>query len=126
MRRNVVRAGIRMDTKFKDQLHISWSALSCGFLGCFALVVALSGLSDRPVFSRQKSDGESFNVSFVNAAKQAGLTHKTVYGDEHKNKYLLETTGCGVALFDYDNDGWLDIFFVNGTRLNLDPKIFPK
>ena len=50
------------------------------------------------------------------SAKQAGLTHKTVYGDEHKNKYLLETTGCGVALFDYDNDGWLDVFFVNGTR----------
>ena len=30
------------------------------------------------------------------------------------NKYLLETTGTGVALFDYDSDGWLDIFFVNG------------
>jgi hypothetical protein len=106
--------------------HNSWSALGCGLLGCFALVVALSGLTGRPVFSRQKSDRESFHVSFVNVAKQAGLTHKTVYGDEHKNKYLLETTGCGVALFDYDNDGWLDLFFVNGTRLNLDPKIFPK
>ena len=63
-----------------------------------------------------------FSVSFVNVAKQAGLTHKTVYGDEHKNKYLLETTGCGVAWFDFDNDGWLDIFFVNGTRLNGFPK----
>lgn len=68
----------------------------------------------------------SFNVTFVNVAKQAGLTHKTIYGDEHKNKYLLETTGCGVAWFDYDNDGWLDLYFVNGTRLNLDPKLFPK
>jgi hypothetical protein len=115
-----------MDTRFKDKLHISVSALGCGFLGCFALIVTLTALTGRSVFSRQKSDGESFNVSFVNAAKQAGLTHKTVYGDEHKNKYLLETTGCGVALFDYDNDGWLDLFFVNGTRLNLDPKIFPK
>lgn len=56
-------------------------------------------------------------ITFVNVAKQAGLTHKTIYGDEHKNKYLLETTGCGVAWFDYDNDGWLDLFFVNGTRL---------
>ena len=42
-----------------------------------------------------------FNVSFVNVAKQAGLTHKTIYGDEHKNKYLLETTGCGVAWFEF-------------------------
>lgn len=62
------------------------------------------------------------NVTFVNIAKQAGLAHKTIYGDERKNKYLLETTGCGVAWFDYDNDGWLDLFFVNGTRLNGQPK----
>ncbi len=63
-----------------------------------------------------------FNISFVNVAKKAGLTHKTIYGGEQKNKYLLETTGCGVAWIDYDNDGWLDLFFVNGTRLNGFPK----
>jgi len=40
-----------------------------------------------------------------------------IFGGEHKNKYLLETTGCGVAFYDYDNDGWLDIFLVNGTHL---------
>lgn len=70
----------------------------------------------------QTIPANEFSVSFVNVAKQAGLTHKTVYGDEHKNKYLLETTGCGVAWFDFDNDGWLDLFFVNGTRLNGFPK----
>src|SRR5206468_3454604 len=41
---------------------------------------------------------------------------------EHKNKYLLETTGCGVAFYDYDNDGWLDIFLVNGWRLEGFPQ----
>ena len=56
-------------------------------------------------------------VSFVNVAKESGLKAATVFGGEHKNKYLLETTGCGVAFYDYDNDGWLDIFLVNGTRL---------
>src|SRR5689334_24080231 len=56
-------------------------------------------------------------ISFVDVAKEAGLNAKTIFGGEHKNKYLLETTGCGVAFYDYDNDGWLDIFLVNGTRL---------
>jgi hypothetical protein len=56
-------------------------------------------------------------VNFVDVAKQAGLNARTIFGGEHKNKYLLETTGCGVAFYDYDNDGWLDIFLVNGWRL---------
>ena len=61
-------------------------------------------------------------VQFVNVAREAGLNAKTIFGGEHKNKYLLETTGCGIAFYDYDNDGWLDIFVVNGTRLEGFPK----
>jgi enediyne biosynthesis protein E4 len=58
-------------------------------------------------------------VSFINVAQPAGIAKvKTIYGDERKNRYLLETTGCGAAFIDYDNDGWLDIFLVNGTRLD--------
>ncbi|MFN7827001.1 MAG: CRTAC1 family protein [Acidobacteriota bacterium] len=56
-------------------------------------------------------------IKVVNVAGEAGLTHRTIYGGEQRNRYLLETTGCGVAWIDYDNDGWLDLFFVNGTRL---------
>jgi enediyne biosynthesis protein E4 len=56
-------------------------------------------------------------VSFLNVARESGLNVKTIFGGEQKNKYLLETTGCGVAFYDYDNDGWLDIFLVNGSRL---------
>ncbi|HTE90408.1 MAG TPA: CRTAC1 family protein [Terriglobales bacterium] len=56
-------------------------------------------------------------VSFINVAQESGVSAKTIFGGEHKNKYLLETTGCGVAFYDYDNDGWLDIFLVNGSRL---------
>jgi hypothetical protein len=62
-------------------------------------------------------EGSPPGVNFINIAKESGLNVKFIYGGEHKNKYLLETTGCGVAFYDYDNDGWLDIFFVNGTRL---------
>ena len=61
--------------------------------------------------------GSALGVSFVDAGRASGLNVKTIYGGEHKNKYLLETTGCGIAFYDYDNDGWLDIFVVNGTRL---------
>jgi len=61
-------------------------------------------------------------VSFINVARKSGLNAKTIFGGEHKNKYLLETTGCGVAFYDYDNDDWLDIFLVNGWRLEGFPK----
>jgi enediyne biosynthesis protein E4 len=74
------------------------------------VVVSAQALADAPV------NGD-LGVTFVNIARQAGLTTPTVYGDEHKNKYLLETTGCGAAFLDYDNDGWQDILLVNGTRL---------
>jgi hypothetical protein len=60
--------------------------------------------------------GTPLGVQFTDVAKQAGLNVKTVFGGEHRNKYLLETTGCGAAFFDYDQDDWVDIFLVNGWR----------
>ena len=66
--------------------------------------------------------GTPLGVQFVDVAKEAGLNVETIFGGEHKNKYLLETTGCGVAFFDYDQDDWLDIFLVNGWRLEGFPK----
>ncbi len=60
--------------------------------------------------------------SFTDVAAGAGLTAVTVYGGRGTNKYLLETTGTGVALMDYDADGWLDIFLVNGTTLEGTPR----
>src|SRR6266536_280701 len=55
--------------------------------------------------------------SFQDVGVSAGLTARNYFGGEESKKYILETTGCGVAFFDYDNDGWLDIFLVNGSRL---------
>ncbi len=62
-------------------------------------------------------EGTPLGLSFVDVVKEAGLAVKTIYGGEGKNKYLLETTGCGLAFYDYDQDGWLDVFLVNGWRL---------
>ena len=66
--------------------------------------------------------GTPLGVQFEDVALKAGLTSKTIYGGEHRNKYLLETTGCGCAFFDYDQDDWVDIFLVNGWRLEGFPK----
>jgi hypothetical protein len=66
--------------------------------------------------------GTPLGVQFEDVALKAGLTSKTIFGGEHRNKYLLETTGCGCAFFDYDQDDWLDIFLVNGWRLEGFPK----
>ena len=67
--------------------------------------------------SAESKPSADLGICFVDVAHDAGLNVKTIFGGEHKNKYLLETTGCGVAFYDYDNDGWLDIFLVNGWRL---------
>jgi hypothetical protein len=66
--------------------------------------------------------GTPLGVLFTDVAKEAGLHVKTIFGGEHRNKYLLETTGCGAAFFDYDQDDWVDIFLVNGWRFEGFPK----
>jgi enediyne biosynthesis protein E4 len=55
---------------------------------------------------------------FTDIAKKAGLTDTVVFGGVDTKEYILETTGTGVAIFDYDNDGWPDIFIVNGTSFD--------
>jgi hypothetical protein len=54
---------------------------------------------------------------FTEVAQKAGLTAPIVFGGKDTKKYIIETTGTGAAIFDYDNDGWPDIFLVNGTTL---------
>jgi hypothetical protein len=70
-----------------------------------------------PAGPKSPIEGTPLGVQFVDVVKDSGLAVETIYGGVHHNKFLLETTGCGVAFYDYDNDGWLDVFLVNGWRL---------
>ena len=58
---------------------------------------------------------------FIDVAETAGLRTVNVNGSVKKKRYILEATGSGVAILDYDNDGWPDIFLVNGTYLDKQP-----
>jgi hypothetical protein len=57
-------------------------------------------------------------VQFVDVAEQAGLKVPNVWGGVDKKRIIIETKGSGLAFFDYDNDGWLDIYLTNGSRLD--------
>ncbi len=82
------------------------------------------GVSTRSVkpMPRGKPSGIPFNARFVDVAEQAGLHAPLIYGAPNHKTYILETVGCGCALFDYDNDGWLDIFLLSGSRLEGPPE----
>src|SRR6266852_8488745 len=67
--------------------------------------------------ARPAPSGRPFNARFVDVAAAAGLNAPTIYGGVESKKYILEATGCGCAFTDYDNDGWMDIFILSGTRL---------
>jgi hypothetical protein len=53
------------------------------------------------------------------AARHSGVGFKLISGGPEK-RYILESMTGGVALFDYDNDGWLDIYFVNGSTMEAE------
>jgi hypothetical protein len=73
-----------------------------------SLVLETTGASNPPLASP---------VQFVNVAHEAGLNIPNVWGEADHKRYIIEAKGSGLAFFDYDNDGWLDIYLTNGTRL---------
>jgi len=81
------------------------------------------GVASREVKAQAKPapSGRPFNAHFVDVANSAGLIHPVIYGNPDSNDYILEAVGCGCAFFDYDNDGWMDIFLLSGTRMSGAP-----
>ena len=101
------------------------------FLGWGASVLALpsasrlfaQGMATRGVrpSPRPKFSGRPWPVDFTDIAHQAGLTAPTVYGGEYVKRYIVEANGPGIAFYDYDHDGWLDVFVPSGTLLEETP-----
>src|SRR5947209_6453321 len=84
----------------------------------FGQGIASRGVKAQP---RGKPSGRPFLSSMTDVAKQAGLTQPIVYGGVDSKSYIVEVVGCGVAFIDYDNDGWVDLLVLSGTRLDGDP-----
>ena len=84
-----------------------------------ALLSLLVRIPTLPIAAYAQSASPRSSVpagSFVDVTQQLGVSFQ--YRASHTSKkYLLETMGGGVAVFDYDNDGRLDIYLVNGARL---------
>jgi enediyne biosynthesis protein E4 len=88
-----------------------------------AAALSLMALPVNGNLAQQPAAGQDTKpiVFFKDEAEKAGLVMKNVFGGVDTKKYIIETTGTGVAVFDYDNDGWPDIFIVNGTTLENAP-----
>ena len=84
----------------------------------FAQGVSSRGVKAQP---RGKPSGRPFPARFTDVGAQAGLTQPVVYGGIDTKAYIIEVVGCGIAFIDYDNDGWLDLFVLSGTRLEGAP-----
>jgi enediyne biosynthesis protein E4 len=99
-------------------------SLSLGFsLSACASRVLGQGVSSHTAKAQPKPapSGRPFNAHFTDIAKDAGLVWPVIYGAVDHNDYILEATGCGCAFLDYDNDGWMDIFLLSGTRMDGAP-----
>src|SRR5436305_6204841 len=110
-----------------EQVMLSAKLRPAAFLSSLLPALLAASLAFHTPSGRQSSQtaapsNEKPIAFFTDIAAKAGLTMTNVFGGVTTKKYIIETTGTGVAIFDYDNDGWPDIFIVNGTKLEGAPE----
>ena len=105
---------------------MNWSrrAFVSGLLGSAATASFGQGMTRHKVTPqpRGKGSGLPFSATFVDVSAHAGLTRPVIYGDVYRTTYIVEAIGCGCAFIDYDNDGWMDILMLSGTRFEYPVK----
>jgi hypothetical protein len=84
----------------------------------FGQGVASRGVHAAP---KGKPSGLPFLAKFTDVAQQAGLKESVVAGHADRCDYIIETMSCGCAFIDYDNDGWLDVLVLTGSRFGDPP-----
>lgn len=94
-------------------MQSAWMATVLRIIACLALVsLSLVAVSQ----SVKPASPSAAGAAFSDTTAKAGIQFTGV-ASHTPHKYLIETMGSGVATFDYDNDGLLDLFFVNGAHL---------
>jgi len=111
-----------MRTGRREFLHLTLTALA-GATADPSWAQQIGGIGGRIARAQAhpRQSGRPFNARFVDVAAASGLTAPTIYGGVDHKEYIIEANGCGCAFFDYDNDGWIDIFLLSGTRLGGAP-----
>ncbi|HSB17998.1 MAG TPA: CRTAC1 family protein [Bryobacteraceae bacterium] len=103
-----------------------------------SLATGLVVILAQPVFTQMMGGGRTAQparplppgmkapqVRYEDLAAKAGLNGINVSGSDKQQAYIVENTGTGVAIFDFDNDGLMDLFFVNGDRFDRNPNAPP-
>src|SRR5581483_818044 len=93
---------------------VQWRGMFRNHATGWALVLIATGVTG---FS-ESPQPISASVRFTDIAQKAGIAIRMTNGGTETKKYIFESTGSGVALIDYDRDGYPDIFLVNGSRLD--------
>jgi hypothetical protein len=81
-----------------------------------AAAAVLSGVTNIAVTARQKHTPDQRAVRFTDATRETGIEFRHINGAS-PDKHLAETIGSGGLFFDYDSDGWIDIFLVDGGSI---------
>ncbi|HEX5236589.1 MAG TPA: CRTAC1 family protein [Silvibacterium sp.] len=88
-----------------------------GLARCIAVLSAILAVSVTAQQPYPPTTDHATPAWFIDVASKAGILVRNVNGSVDSKRYIIEATGSGVAIIDYNNDGWPDLFIVNGTTL---------